>query len=248
MNNQKEVVERKEEMSVETLLSQAVSNNVSVETLEKLFALREKVKAEQAKEAFIKALAKFQSEIPVIKKTKKVLNKDGKSVRYMFAPIDSIVEQVKKYLEKNDISYRWETKQEKDTIQAICIVTHSLGHSESSAFEIPVDPEGYMTKAQKFASALTFAKRYSLTNALGISTSDEDLDATDLNKEARAKSPKSKIIFLLKTLNKPTTTKEQIESAVKKMTQLDLVESNYEEIIGRLETIIQQSNEDREIS
>jgi hypothetical protein len=50
--------------------------------MEKLFALREKVKAEQAREAYVESLAVFQSNCPVITKTKKVLNKDGQSVRY----------------------------------------------------------------------------------------------------------------------------------------------------------------------
>ena len=67
--------------SVNVLISQALTANVSVETMEKLFALREKVKAEQAKEAFVTAMSKFQEQCPTIEKTKKVMNKDGLTVR-----------------------------------------------------------------------------------------------------------------------------------------------------------------------
>jgi hypothetical protein len=62
--------------------------------------------------------------------------------------------------------------------------------------------DGYMTAPQKYASAQTFAKRYALCNVLGISTGDEDTDATDVNKENTAKSDKAKIMFLLKALEK----------------------------------------------
>lgn len=238
---------KKEEGSVDTFISQAISQQLPVETMEKLFALREKVKAEFAKEAFIKAMSGFQRSCPVIKKTKKVLNKDGTTVRYMFAPLDSIVDQIKKPLADNELAYRWETKQETGVVRAICIVTHILGHSESSEFEVPVDIEGYMTQPQKSASALTFAKRYSLCNALGISTGDEDTDATDVGKEATAKSNKSKVIFLLRTLGRNTKSKTDIEKAVKELTQLDLNDENLVEVVTRLEVIVQQANEDKEI-
>src|SRR3990167_2131118 len=107
----------------------------------------------------------FQDSCPAIKKTKKVMNKDGRTVRYQYAPLDSIVEQIKAPLKSAELSYRWETSNEKQEITAICTVTHVLGHSESSKFAVPIDTEGYMTAPQKYASALTFAKRYSLCNA-----------------------------------------------------------------------------------
>ena len=69
--------EPKNEVAV--FISQAIEKGLPVETMEKLFALREKVKAEQAREAYVEALASFQSEVPAIKKTKKVLNKTGPS-------------------------------------------------------------------------------------------------------------------------------------------------------------------------
>lgn len=229
--------------SVESFISQAIQQNVPVETLERLFALREKVNAERAKAAYVQAMADFQSQCPVIKKTKKVLNKDGKSVRYMFAPLDSIVEQIQKPLASAQISYRWETKQEKGSVTAICYITHVMGHTESSDFTVETDSEAYMTNPQKTASALTFAKRYTLCNALGISTGDEDTDATDVRKESDAKSDKSKIVFRLRTLNCKTGTKEDIEKAVKELTELDLVETNYPTIADRLQVLIEERNE-----
>lgn len=232
----------KEPAEVTNFISQAIAANVSVETLTGLFNLREKVKAEAAKEAYVRALSVFQSECPVIKKNKKVMNKDGRTVRYMFATIDSIVEQIKKPLAKAELSYRWETKQEQGKVTAICHVTHVLGHTESSDFEVPVDSEGYMTAPQKVASALTFAKRYSLCNALGISTGDEDTDATTVTNEKGAKSEKAKIMFLLKNLGLKTDKKESIEKAVKEKTTLELVEANYPEIVTRLEVLVSEKN------
>ncbi len=238
---------KKNKNEVGDLISQAIAQSVPVETLEKLFALREKVKAEQAREAFVSALSGFQSICPIIQKTKKVMNKDGATIRYQYAPIDSIVDQIKKPLAQYSLSYTWTVKNEPELITAICKITHSLGHSEESSFQIPVDKEGYMTAPQKVASALTFAKRYSLCNALGISTGDEDTDATDVGKEGNPKSDKAKIIFLLRSLGHDTKTKEAIIRIVQELTQLELEEKNYAEIVGRLEILVQDKNEGTEV-
>lgn len=216
--------------------------------MERLFALRANVKAETAKEEFVKALAKFQEECPVIVKTKSVLNKDGNTVRYKFAPIDSIVEQIRKHLATNGLSYRWEVTNEANGIKATCIITHTLGHAESSSFLIPVeqprsDGKEYMTQPQRHASALTFAKRYSLCNALGIATGDEDDDALSAKKEVDAKDPRAKIIMRLRSLKEKVQTKEEVQEAVARLTKLDLAPHNYDEIVTRLEVVISDRHE-----
>jgi ERF superfamily protein len=91
-----------------------------------------------------------------------------------------------------------------------------------------------MTAPQKYASVLTFAKRYALCNALGISTGDEDTNVTDVGKQADVKSIKSKILFLLRRLGHEAKSKADIEKAVEQRTQLKLVEQNYDEIVARL--------------
>lgn len=233
--------------SIDAIITQAIQANASVETMEKIFSLREKMKAEQAKEAFVSALANFQSSCPIIEKKKKVFNKDGKTVRYIFAPIDSIVEQIRESLVRNGLSYSWTIENQPTMVKAICTITHILGHKETSSFEVPIDPESYMTAPQRYASASTFARRYSLCNALGISTGDEDLDGNNVNKEKDAKSIKSKIVLQLRTLGNDTKTKTSIEKAVLEHTQLELKEENYVEISSRLGILIDESHESSEI-
>lgn len=240
------IIPQTESQSVETFISQAIAANVPVETMEKLFALRANVKAEAAKEAFVRAMGKFQNDCPVIQKKRKVLSKDG-SVRYQFAPLEDIVAQIKKAVMDNELSYSWDTEHTDKHMKVTCTITHVLGHSSSSSFEIPIDTEGYMTAPQKYASAQTFAKRYTLCNALGISTGDEDDDATTVGKEKGPKSEKSKILFLLRTLGLKHATKEDSEASVKKATGLELVDANLSEIVTRLEVTVQDKNESQDI-
>lgn len=168
------------DQSVEAMITRAIDKGTPVETMERLLAMRRELKQEWAKEQFDKAMAGFQSECPIIIKSKAVLNseKKGGGLRYKYAPLDAIVTTVKPFLLKYGLSYTVNAKSESNMITAIIKITHQAGHSESSEFQIPIDPEAFMNQQQKFASALTFAKRYAFCNGLGILTGDEDDDGT----------------------------------------------------------------------
>ena len=83
----------------------AVQEKVSTEVLERLFDMRDRLKKERAVEAFRSAMTAFQAECPIIVKSKAVKNKDGKSVRYKYAPLDVIVKAVQPLLKKYGFSY-----------------------------------------------------------------------------------------------------------------------------------------------
>jgi len=231
------------EQSAQGLISQAIDKGVSVETMEKLMTLQERWEKNQAKKAFDEAISNFQKSCPVIAKTKKVLNKDGRTIRYQYAPLEAIIEQIKGILSDNSLSYKWEVENKENAIRAIAIVSHIAGHSETSSFEVPIDKEGFMTAPQKYASALTFAKRYAFCDVLGISTADEDTDATDVNKEPDVKSTKAKIMLLLRTLGRESKTKAEVEKSIKDLVQLPLSEKNYAEIVSRLEALVKERDE-----
>lgn len=240
------VSQPKEVASVENLITQAIQANLPVETMERFFNLRKEVKAEQAKEAFVVAVNQFQAKCPVIKKNKDVLNKDGRSVRYSFASLDSIVSQVKGILGECGLSYTTDVQNESGFIIAVCKITHILGHSETSSFKIPIDTEGYMSAPQKYASALTFAKRYAFCNALGILTGEDDFDAGDVEKKselASVTSIKGKIMFLLKELGVNTDQeKDSLLKEIKKLTKVTVKDDmeTLSEIKGRLEILVDE--------
>lgn len=163
----------------EALIAKGIEHGISVEGLERLLAMRERLKAEQARSAFIHAVAQFQGACPIIAKGTGVRDKAGKE-RYRYASLESIVKQVGPLLRASDLTYRIDTRIEEGqgtALVAICIITHRDGHSESSEFRVPIDRDAYMSEPQKFGAASTYAKRYAFMNALGILTGDQDTDA-----------------------------------------------------------------------
>jgi hypothetical protein len=166
--------------SVDALLSQAVKAGATIDTLERLMALRKDMLAEKAKEAFNTAMASFQAECPVIRKTKAVKTNDGK-VAYRYAPIEMIVSQVKDLIEKHGFRYTTSVEFSGDIVKAICRVVHTLGHEEVSVMPVPLGTKTQiMSQTQVVAAASTFAKRYAFLNAFGIMTGDEDTDAAPM--------------------------------------------------------------------
>ena len=226
--------------SMVRFIQEAITNKLPVETMEKLFTLYKEINQEKAKEAFVKALANFQNTIPVIKKTKKVMNKDGRTVRYMYAPIDSVIEQIKEPLAENGFSYTWDSTREDKHIKVTCKLVHVAGHSEKSSFDIPIVESQFMSSPQAYATAQSYAKRYTLLNVLGISTADEDTDAIDTDDVKEALSQKARIMKKLQAMGYATDTREQIENATFEETKLKLIPSNYEKIIQKLQDILNQ--------
>jgi hypothetical protein len=165
---------------VETLIAQAIDKNVPVETMERLLVMRRELKAEFAKEAFDKAMSEFQAGCPTIGKTKCVYTKAGNKA-YSYAPLESIVAQVKGLLKEHGFSYAVQTETKEGMVKVTCIAKHKYGHTEPSSVEVPLgNKTDIMSQTQVVAAALTFAKRYAFCNAFGILTGDEDTDASSM--------------------------------------------------------------------
>lgn len=162
------------------LIAQAIEKNVPVESLERLLAMRRELKAEKSKGAYDQAMALFQSECPTIKKTKEVKNDYGK-ILYSYAPIESIVDQVKNALKNNGFSYATSMNLLDNGVKVCIKVTHAQGHSEETCMTVPLGARtGIMSASQQVAAATTFAKRYAFCNAFGILTGDEDNDGATI--------------------------------------------------------------------
>src|SRR6266704_2410245 len=106
-------------------------------TFNKLPIKKSHIKEEVAEEEFNIAMTGFQSECPIIKKTKKVYGKSG--YLYSYAPIESILHQVKPTMVKYNFSYSIQSLTEEKYVEATCVVYHIHGHSRRTPFGVPID-------------------------------------------------------------------------------------------------------------
>jgi len=181
-------------VNAEALISQAIEKELPIDTMERLLAMRRELKVEAAREEFFSALSVFQSACPEIPKTKTVMNKDRKTVRYKYAPLDTILATAKMPLKENGFSYTVKTEQDSDSVTAICRLHHIAGHTEETQLTVPIDKDAYMSAPQQIAAALTYAKRYAFCDATGIMTADEDSDAVPEEKPQQKPDNRKKLI------------------------------------------------------
>lgn len=165
-------------VNLQALMSQAIDKGVPVETMERLLAMWEKLRALAVRKLYFDALRGFQAECPIIEKDTKVYDKHG-NLRYKYAKIEKIVKTVSPLLIKYGFSYTIKPIQKDNKFTAVIESTHKDGHTESTSFEVPINDNAYMTAPQKVADARTFAVRYAFNDAYGIVTADGDSDGDD---------------------------------------------------------------------
>ena len=149
-----------------------------VDAMEKLVALHERVEAKRAASAFAQGMADFQARCPSIPKTStaKIVTGSGSGYSYKYAELDQIASIVGPILSELGLSYSWDSDVTGDVLKCTCTLRHSSGHSVASVFACPTDTKASMSGAQKFGAALTYARRQSLIQVLGLTTCDPDDD------------------------------------------------------------------------
>ena len=156
----------------------------------------------EPRDNLINALIKAYSEI-----TSAEFDKVNPHFKSKYASLESVIKAVKPSLVKNGILYRQVSKY---TENGICIETIFHGHgAELPTGEIflPVDKR----TAQGFGSALTYARRYSLSLACGIG-SEEDDDGNQAEKEVGKKSvPKKTPVKKAEPVKEEAPVKEQVK-------------------------------------
>lgn len=168
---------KQETMNPGQLLTMAVDKDLDISKLERLMELQKAWEVDRARKAFFESLTQFQSEVPELRKSKKVKFDGSKgTTEYNYAPLADITRQIKITCKDCGLSYRWEISDTKEEIKVTCLVTHLDGHTERTTMTANPDDSGSKNKIQARGSAIEYLKRYTLIGALGLSTTDSDVD------------------------------------------------------------------------
>ena len=168
------------------LIEVALTSGADIDKLERLLVMQQTWEAGQARKAFFQALSGFQSNLPPIKKTKEASfpTRTGGHMTYSYASLDDIAEAIRFSLKEYGLSYRFEQRFEPGGfIWVKCIVSHKDGHSEECSMPAMADTSGQKNVIQQIASSITYLRRYTLTGALGIATTDQDLDGAEVDSQ-----------------------------------------------------------------
>lgn len=159
------------------LLRMAVEQGADLDRLDKLMALQQRWEKDQARKAYVAAMAAFKSEPLAIVKDKHVAFRTNSGMtEYDHATIGNVTQTICAALARHGFSHRWDTKQENGQITVTCTITHELGHAESTCLTCGPDTSGGKNAIQSIASAVTYLQRYTLLAATGTATLDQEDD------------------------------------------------------------------------
>lgn len=164
-----------------SVLQGAIDKGIDPASLGAILAAAKEYRAMEAKAAFDSAMAEFKASCPPIpRRTENAqfsVVRNGVKVNRKYAALEDIEGTIRGPLGVCGLSYRWAgAKVESNQLTMTCIVSHAQGHSVESPVVIPVESRAGCSEQQKYGSAMTYAQRYSLIQALGLTTCDEDAD------------------------------------------------------------------------
>lgn len=219
------------------LIERATTSGASIDTLERLMDLQERYESNEAKKAYNKAFSEFQSRKPIVVKSKDVLFWDKQEQKhkkaYSYTPLEYYQKLVDPLLSEFGFSYRFEQEEKEGRITISFILNHELGHAEKTSLSASPDASGGKNAIQAIGSAVTYLKRYTFCNGLGISSEqDDDGVSSSLTKEEKREILKSR----LKELAAKKEMDEKIENYVSDIIANESY-SRYQKAINHLKTL-----------
>lgn len=162
------------------LLKAAIEKG-GVDAIERVAALYERSEARAAARSYHGAMTRFSAAMRPIEKTAQanIVSKTGAKFGYTYAPLDTIARAISEPLKDAGLSYTWDSEFKEGMISVICTVRHIDGHTQTATFTCPTESPAGMSAQQKVAAALTFGRRQSLVQALGLSSCDADSDGAN---------------------------------------------------------------------
>lgn len=160
------------------LVRYAMDTNADLDRLEKLMQMQIQWEEREARKEFVADMARFKMNPPEILKDNHVQFKTDKGVTsYWHASIGNVVEKIVAGLAEHGFSHRWIPERcDGGMVKITCVITHRLGHSESTTLEAGLDQSGGKNNIQAMISTKTYLERHTLLAATGLATKDQGDD------------------------------------------------------------------------
>ncbi|MGV1047649.1 MAG: ERF family protein [Solirubrobacterales bacterium] len=162
---------------IQSVIERGVTSE-NVAALRELVALKKDMDSDASRKAFARDFIALQKELPAVKATKMIPNRDG-SMRSSFAPFDEIDAQLRPLAMKHGFTYSFsEGTFQQSKVTKVCTVMHQEGHERSNPFSVRIGsgPPG-CSEAQADGAAHSYAKRGALCDAFNIIVHGIDNDA-----------------------------------------------------------------------
>lgn len=174
-----EIATTNESAAVLQVIERLVLNDsVSIEKVEKMLDMQERILNRNAHQAFTADLAAMQTELPLVAKNGRGHN------QAKYALLEDINQAIRPALQKYGFAVTFRVQQTEKQVTIAAVLSHRMGHSSETTITLPIDVSGSKNATQAVGSTISYGKRYAIGALLNISTGDD----TDGETSAPAKN------------------------------------------------------------
>ncbi len=178
------------------LIQQALEAKIPASELKGFFDLQVRAEQRQAEQAYADAITAFQSESPLIHKSKSV---EG---RYSYAPFEVIMQAILPLLRRHRIVVTFDTAEAEGKVQVTCRTRVGVVEKHTTVV-LPVPPTNKLTNTtQTSVGAISYGKRTALVAALNLICTDEDHSGEEVyNNSVISEAQANELTHLLSDLS-----------------------------------------------
>lgn len=154
----------------------ALDPSIDLDRLERLIQMEQVSKERKAKEAYMKAMAEAQAEMPRVLK-----NKDNTHTKSKYSDLAAVDAAMKPVITKYGFSLSFNTvaTEQKGFVRVGVTVAHKDGHETYHEDDFPLDDSGAKgnsnkTGIQAWGSTVTYARRYMKLMVFDVATSEDN--------------------------------------------------------------------------
>ncbi len=147
----------------------AADENVNVDKMERLFALKERMDGQERQRLFAEALARIQADAPRI-------TQHGKTDKAKFAKLEDIDFAMRPLMAGEGFSLSFDTEMVDGKVLMVGKLSHRAGHSEEKRLALPIDNGPGRNSIQAMGSTVSYGRRYLTKMFFNIIEVGEDND------------------------------------------------------------------------
>jgi hypothetical protein len=176
-SNQLSMLPEAPENAPTDLIAMAINKGADIETIERLLALKERVDAKKAEEAFNAALNRCQSAMGRV-----AANKENQQTRSRYADYAALDRVLRPIYTHEGFSLSFDTGPSPEAaVLVLCHVSHAGGHTRTYRAEMPADGKGakgndVMTRTHAVGSGMSYGMRYLLKMIFNVAIGETDDD------------------------------------------------------------------------
>ena len=168
----------------------AADPNVSVEKLERLVAMQERISARTAETAFNAAMAEAQAKMRPVG-----ADASNPQTHSKYASYEALDRALRPIYTEHGFALSFNTGDAADGyVRVLCDVTHVGGHAKPYRADMPADGKGakggdVMTKTHAVGSAMSYGMRYLLKMIFNVAVGEDDDDGNKASGKTTPEAP-----------------------------------------------------------